>query len=103
MSIQLVDEELLSKTISSAASAQRKSIAYAPSVEESRDPPRSLKVDGQQRHARCAGARSVLADRRMPASEDDENLGSQLQRQSLIGERTNILLIWRMHLYTAAI
>ena len=91
MSVQPVDAESLLKAVGSAASAKRKSVAYAPSVDHSPDPPRTLKANGQQGYARPAGAKSMPASRRTSASGDDEDLAGHLQGLSLVGERTHRL------------
>jgi hypothetical protein len=87
----VVDAESLLKAVGSAASGKRKSVAYAPSVEHSPDPPRNLVANGQQGFSRTAGAKSMPASRRTSASGDDDNLAGHLQGLSLVGERSSRL------------
>ena len=86
---QSVDPESLLKAVGSAVSGSRKSVAYAPSVDHSPEPPRHASTNGQQGFARTAGAKSMPASRRTSASGDDDDLAGHLHGLSLVGERSN--------------
>ncbi|KAL4246787.1 PUM-HD domain-containing protein [Abortiporus biennis] len=80
-----VDAEILSKAVGSAVSDKRKSVTYAPSVNNSPD----AATNGHQSFARPGGAKSMPASRRTSASEHDEELAGHLQGLSLAGERAD--------------
>ncbi|KAH8101368.1 ARM repeat-containing protein [Cristinia sonorae] len=78
-----VDAEILSRAVGSA-SDKRKSVTYAPSVNNSPD---TSTGGGHPSFARPGGAKSMPASRRTSASEHDEDLAGHLQGLSLAGER----------------
>lgn len=79
-----VDAHILSEAVGSAVSDKRKSVTYAPSVNNS--PDASL-GNSHQSFARPGGAKSMPASRRTSASEHDEELAGHLQNLSMAGER----------------
>lgn len=83
-----VDAEVLSKAVGSAVIDKRKSVTYAPSVNNS---PEALTSNSAQSFARPGGAKSMPASRRTSASEHDEELAGHLQGLSLAGERADRL------------
>lgn len=80
-----VDADILSRAVGSAVD-KRKSVTYAPSVNNSPDTAGS---NGQTSFARPGGAKSMPASRRTSASEHDEDLAGHLQGLSLAGERAD--------------
>jgi hypothetical protein len=83
---QHVDAEILSKAVGFAVSDKRKSVTYAPIVDQSPELPNASSANGFSRNA---GAKSMPASRRTSASSHDEDLVGHLQGLSLIGERAN--------------
>lgn len=81
-----MDADVLSRAVGSAVSDNRKSVAYAPSVNRSPDLSHG---PGSNGFNRAAGAKSMPASRRTSASEHDEDLVSHLQNLALAGERSN--------------
>ncbi|CAL1696764.1 unnamed protein product [Somion occarium] len=78
-----VDAEILSRAVGSV-SDKRKSVTYAPSVNNS---PENGSSNGLTSFARPGGAKSMPASRRTSASEHDEDLAGHLEGLSLAGQR----------------
>lgn len=79
-----VDAEILSRAVGSV-SDKRKSVTYAPSVNNS---PENGHTNGLSTFARPGGAKSMPASRRTSASEHDEELAGHLEGLSLAGQRS---------------